>query len=77
MYQLQSIIINKHKMNLDKAINWVIHHHHKINKIDETENEYRFRQQDPQYLKSLNYTKYRTIEIDPKHDIKFIIVYKE
>lgn len=77
MYQIQSIVINKHKMNLDSAINWVHLHHYKLNKIDETENEYRFRQEDPELLKSLGYTNYKTLLIDKKHDIKLIIVYKE
>ena len=77
MYQIQSIVINKHKMNLDKAINWVHLHSYKLNKIDETENEYRFRQEDPKLLKSLGYTNYKTLLIDKINDIKLIIVYKE
>jgi len=77
MYQIQSIVINKHKMDLDKAIKWVHLHSYKLNKIDETENEYRFRQEDPKLLKSLGYTNYKTLLIDKIHDIKLIIVYKE
>ena len=75
-YIIQSVIINKNKLDLPHAINWVIHHNHKVYKIDETENEYRFRQKNPQSIEKLGYTKYRTLTIDPKNDIKYIVVYK-
>lgn len=77
MYILQSVIINKHKMNLDNAIRWMIKHDYKIHKMDETVNEYRFRQEDPKKIKKLGYRIYRTVLIDPKKDIQLIIAYKE
>ena len=70
-------MINKNKMNLDNAVRWMIKNDYKIHKMDETVNEYRFRQEDPKKIKKLGYTIYRTVIIDPEKDIKLIIAYKE
>ena len=56
---VQSIVIPKSKMNLGEATEWV-HNNYKLHKIDETTNEYRFRQIDPKTLERKGYTRYST-----------------
>ena len=73
-YKVQSILFDKDKISLDEAIEWVINHKDKINKIDETETQYRFRQISPEYLKRKGYTEFRTKRLNDT--VALIIAYK-
>lgn len=77
MYYIQSIIFNKYKNDIEKVISWVINHDFKVKKIDENPQSYRVRQINPDYLKSLGYNEFRTIDVDKKNGIQFIMAYKE
>lgn len=56
---LQSVIIPKKIMTRKQAIDYV-KLHFKYKKIEETENNYRFKQLSPEYLKKIGYNKYYT-----------------
>lgn len=71
---IQSVIINKNKYELIDAILYILKNNYKANKIDETNNYYRFRQIEPLLLENKGYNKYITTEID--EGIKLIIAYK-
>jgi hypothetical protein len=75
-YKVQSILFNKDKNTLEEAVSFLKKHNYKNKGYDEKEDTYRFRQYNPSYLKRLDFTEYRTITIDKKKGIKFIIVYK-
>jgi hypothetical protein len=54
--EVQSIIFDKDKFSLNKAKDWLKNHNYKTD-VDEKENTYRFRQNEP------NYKSYSTKEI--------------
>jgi hypothetical protein len=70
---IQSILFNKSIHKLPEALIYMIKNNYKINKIDETDDYYRFRQVEPNLLKKKGYTDYKTIEKD--NGIKEIIAY--
>ena len=70
---IQSIIFDKSIYKLPEALIYMIKNKYKINKIDETDNYYRFRQVEPNLLKKKGYTNYKTIEKD--NGVKEVIAY--
>jgi hypothetical protein len=72
---VQSVLLNKDKFTLRKAIDWIIEHNYKVKKIDVTENYFRFRQISPVTLKKDKYINYINKEI--KDGIMLVIAYKE
>lgn len=75
-YKVQSILFNKNKNSLEDAVTFINKHNLKNKGYDEKEDTWRFRQYNPAYLKRLGFTEYRTILVDRKKDVKFILVYK-
>ena len=71
---IQSVIIDKNKYELIDALLYILKNNYKANKIDETNNYYRFRQVEPILLDNKGYDKYITNEIED--GIKLIIAYK-
>lgn len=71
---VQSVLFNKNNFKLKDAISWLNYHNYKINKVDITENYFRFRQEEPKELKRKGYTKYRNKEIGG--GIILVLVYK-
>lgn len=74
-YHIQSIIFKKLVYNKRQAIQFLKKNGFRYNKLDETENFYRFRQLDPNQLKELGFSIVRTKEIS--NGISFIIYYKK
>jgi hypothetical protein len=74
-YKVQSVIIDKDKYTLQKAIEFLHRNNFKYNKVDITKNLYRFRQIEPAKLRKEGYTHYRTKQISP--EISFIIGYQK
>jgi len=74
-YKVQSVIIDKDKYTLQKAIEFLHRNNFKYNKVDITKNLYRFRQIEPAKLRKEGYTHYRTKQIRP--EISFIIGYQK
>jgi hypothetical protein len=73
-YKVQSIVFQKDKIDsIDEALNWLVEHKYKLNKVDDTGTQLRFRQLQPYYLKSKGYTEYRTKVLNPV--ISLILVY--
>lgn len=75
MYKIQSILFNK-KNDLTFCVYWLKYNNFKIEKVDETEHYYRFRQISPDTLRKQGYKKFITKLIDEDNDIKYIIAYK-
>ena len=48
---VQSVVFPKSKFKMMEAIRWLASHDLKSSKVDETENTYRFRQQEPPSLR--------------------------
>lgn len=65
---IQSIIFLRTKWTKQKAINWLIEHNHKHNKVHITKNFYRFRQYEP-----IMGEKYRLIKLAKLQGIKYVI----
>jgi len=57
---VQTVIFDKDKFNLDRAKEWLKTHDFKIPAVDETEDSFRFRQKDPGSFKE---DSFRTIEL--------------
>ncbi len=77
-YKLHSVLIPKNKEfdNLNKAIDWVKSNDFKIKKkIDITNDYYRFRQLNPQYLIRTGYSEFRTKKLP--NDVLLVIAYKK
>jgi hypothetical protein len=72
-YKLQSILFNKKKYNRKDAIKWLVDHHFKYIKTDETKNYYRMRQLEPSRLKMMGYNIYRNHRLND--DIIFVLAY--
>ena len=75
-YKVQSVLFDKSKNTLEEAYDFLQRHELKNKGVDEKEETYRFRQYNPAYIKKLGYTEYRTIPIDIKKGIQFVIAYK-
>jgi hypothetical protein len=67
---IQSVIVDKNIYPLPEAIVYILKNNYKANKIDETDNYYRFRQIEPSKLKTYNYK-----TIDKTKGIKEVIAY--
>ena len=75
-YKIQSVLLNKKYFNNDitKANKWIIDNNFKIKKrVDITNEYYRFRQIDPDYLLKLGYKNIITKKLND--NIKLIIYY--
>jgi hypothetical protein len=72
---VQSVLFKKTDYSFFEAVKWLKLHKFKVNKLDITNNWFRFRQYDPIYLKNEGYTHYsnRFIENDK---IIIVIAYK-
>jgi hypothetical protein len=75
-YKIQSVLIDKNKNTIEEALQFLMYHQMKYEKIDVTDEYIRARQLNPDYLKRKGYTMFRTIPIDENKNIKFIIAYK-
>jgi len=73
-FKVQSIAFNKDTFSLEQAITWVLSHGYKFNKIDETNNQLRFRQFSPDYLKRLGFSTYVTKDIG--NGVQLILIYR-
>lgn len=73
MYNLQSIIFNKHLWSINECISFLINHNLKHNKIDITDKYYRFRQKEPENLIENGFNKVITKQIS--RGVKFILYY--
>jgi hypothetical protein len=71
---IQSILIDKHKIKFTDALLWILKHKFKANKVDETNDYYRFRQFEPKLLKKRGFINYKTIEKTDR--IKEVIAFK-
>jgi hypothetical protein len=76
-YRVQSVLFDKTKNTLKYAYEFLDRNGLKNKGVDEKEETYRFRQYNPSYLKKLGFTEYRTIPIDVKRGIQYVIVYKQ
>jgi len=65
MHIVQTVILKKQHFTKPKAIEWIALHGYNHSKIDETPNEYRFRQVSPEILKT-NMFRERMIKIGDK-----------
>lgn len=74
MYYIQSVIFRKTVYSKKQAIDFLKSNGFKFNKLDETDNFYRFRQINPQLLEDTGFNKVRTKVISK--GIEFIIYYK-
>jgi hypothetical protein len=74
IYKVQSVLINKNKINLSNATKWVLEKGYKVKKVDETKNLYRFRQIPPITLEKQGYNIYRNLVISP--EITLVLAYK-
>lgn len=73
---IQSILFDKKKWNIIKAIEFLKKHNYAHSKVDETKNYYRFRQINPIIIKKEGFTHYATKPLG-KSGVELIIVYKE
>lgn len=72
---IQSVLVDKDKYNLVDAILYILKNDYKADKIDESDNYYRFRQKEPLLLDKKGFDNYKTIKgLD--EGIKIIIAYK-
>jgi len=74
LYKVQSVLINKNKVDLSNATKWVLEKGYKVKKVDETKNLYRFRQIAPITLEKKGYTTYRNLAISPETTL--VLAYK-
>lgn len=74
MYKVQTILFNKYKYDINRAIKFLNDNNYKHNKIDDTPKFFRFRQHNPDTLKKQGYNKIITKKIN--NGIDFIIFYK-
>lgn len=74
-YKIQSVIFNKDKISLDKALDWLVVNGYKIKKTDETLTMYRFKQLESSYLKRKGFTEYRMKHLD--NIVSLVLVYKK
>lgn len=75
-YVLQSILFDKDKYTIQDAKKWLKENKYKYGKVDEKEENLRFRQQDPSKVEDAGYTEYRT-KLIGDGNIKLILAYKK
>lgn len=75
-YKVASIYIPKTKYTLDNAKSFLKNHGYKINKIDDSEGFYKFRQLTRQTLKKYGFNDYKTKQLG-KSGILLILAYKD
>lgn len=73
MYKLQSVLFDKKMFSIDQCVNWLLENGFKAEKVDITQNYFRFRQVNPQRLVKEGYKK--VITKDLNNGIKFILYY--
>jgi hypothetical protein len=72
---IQSVLMDKNKYELIDALLYILKNKYKADKIDESDNYYRFRQVEPLILDKKGFDKYKTIKgLD--EGTKIIIAYK-
>ena len=72
---IQSVLIDKNNYNLIDAILYILKNKYKADKIDESDNYFRFRQVEPVILDNKGFERYKTIK-GIEDGTKFIIAYK-
>ena len=75
-YRVQSVLINNNDMTLDEATDWIVNNKFKLKKVDITENFFRYRQFNPQYIEKLGFTEYIIKKISNKPLIELVIAYQ-
>lgn len=75
-YKLQSVAFPRDKWTPAMAKKWLKDNKHKMGKMDTTESQYRFRQEDPKKVEKAGFTDYRTKMIGDK-GIQLILAYKK
>ena len=73
-YVVQTILFKKSMWNDREAVKWLKKHNYRGVEVDEKENTLRYRQYEPEYVKSLGFKKYKTKELNDGIDI--VLVYK-
>jgi len=72
---IQSVLIDKNNYDLIDALLYILKNNYKANKIDESDNYFRFRQVEPVILYKKGFDKYKTIK-GLEEGTKIIIAYK-
>jgi hypothetical protein len=72
---IQSVLIDKNEYDLIDALLYILKNNYKANKIDESNNYFRFRQVEPVILDNKGFNRYKTIK-GIEEGTKFIIAYK-
>jgi hypothetical protein len=72
---IQSVLMDKNKYELIDALLYILKNKYKADKIDESDNYYRFRQVEPLILDKKGFDKYKTIK-GLEEGTKIIIAYK-
>ena len=75
-YKIASIYLPQKNYTLENAKSFLKQHGYKINKVDDENNYFKFRQLSPQTLKKYGYFDYRTKQLE-KSGILLIIAYKD
>ena len=75
-YFVQSIIFDKDIFNVTKAKQWLKKNNYRIDKVDKTDNMFRFRQQDPNEIEQEGFTEYRTKKLGDS-GISLILAYNK
>jgi hypothetical protein len=73
-YKVQSVYFKKRKFSKEQAISWLLSHNYKFIKIHETDDYYKFRQNDPEQLKKEGYTDYKNISLN--NGVILVLVYR-
>jgi len=75
MFKIQCVVIKKINNNdLQKSTNWIVENGFKLNKVNETESSFRFRQINPEELRRYGYNHYINKSIS--NDVSLILAYK-
>ena len=75
-YKIASIYLSKNNYTLEQAMQFLKKNGYKINKVDDEDNYFKFRQLSPKTLKHYGYIDYRTKQLG-KSGILLIIAYKD
>jgi hypothetical protein len=75
-YYIQSVVFDKSKFDSKKAREWLKKNNYVVKKPDITDNQIRFRQVSPTYIKQKGFDKFRTKKIGRNSGISLIISYK-
>jgi hypothetical protein len=75
-YKIASVYLPKKNYTLENAKSFLKHHGYKINKVDDENNYFKFRQLTPQTLRKYGYVDYKTKQLG-KSGILLIIAYKD